>query len=150
MIICSRGINTKKNKKMVIPIIFVLIFTITNISGCLSLANFPISTWSPIVHYDNSSWVQLAGEIGVSFCKSDNHMFVYDTESHKNWSDYAFRRNNTFFRVFAFFDELNSSEITHGVTYYVRAVAYCYDFEKPFQDYKERYYQGDEKTFIVN
>jgi hypothetical protein len=142
-------VKLKKNKKMIIPIILLLVFIIPVFSGCVDLKGFPVWTNPPHVNYDFSN-INLKGQIGIPFCKAKNHSFVYDTVSHENWTDYPFivyepvGPNFIFIRGF-----LGFSDITHGITYYVRAVAYCYDFKKPFDKYAEGYYQGNEQTFFV-
>jgi hypothetical protein len=135
---------------MIIPIILLLVFVIAIFSGCLTMETFPVATITPEVSYEYHR-IDLTGEVGVPFCKAKERMFVYDTVPHENWSDYAFRvYDNTspidrYFRQgFGFYD------LKAGITYYVRAVAYCYDFKKRYIDYKDGYYQGNEKTFIFH
>jgi hypothetical protein len=144
-------VKLKKNKKIIIPIIFVLIFAGVIISGCVDPKGFPVWTISPDVDYWYEN-IQLIGQVGIPFCKAKNYTFVYDTISHENWSDYAIKKYVDIFPPYynSFYGVLIFSQVQYGVTYYVRAVAYCYDFKKPFQNYAEGYYQGDEKTFIVN
>jgi hypothetical protein len=140
----------KKNKKMIISIILLLVFIIPIFSGCLLMETFPVETIIPRVNWDYSN-VKLTGKIGVPFCKAKNHTLVYDNVSHENWSDYAIKLyidhvpsgDKFFYGILSFLD------LKSGVTYYTRSVAFCYDFEKPFLNYEEGYYQGDEKTFIV-
>ena len=78
-------------------------------------------------------------------------MFVYDTESHENWEDYKFNKSDFCppdgrqYGINLWFDE-----VPHKVTCYTRAVAYCYDFKRPFQDYEDGYYQSKEFTFYVD
>jgi hypothetical protein len=136
---------------MIISLIFVLIFVGVIISGCVDPKGFPVWTRSPDVS-DEFHRVQLIGQIGVQFCKAKNHTFVYDNESHENWKDYLLKEPVTVHdpETQFFYARVGFSEIKAGVTYYVRAVVYCYDFKKPFEKYAEGYYQGDEKTFIVN
>jgi hypothetical protein len=141
----------KKNKKIIIPIIFVLIFVGVIISGCVDPKGFPVWTREPDINYDFYN-VGLTGQIGVPFCKAKNHTFVYDIVSHENWEEYAYKMHDDLNPPNAqfFYGRLDFNKIQAGVTYYTRSVAYCYDFKKPFQNYAEGYYQGDEKTFIVN
>ena len=141
----------KKKKKMIIPIIFVLIFIIAMLSGCVSPDEFPIATRSPDVS-DEYDRIQLKAELGYPFCLAKNHTFVYDTEPHNNWEDYEFKEviYNLPNNLRKFFSGLFFDEVQHGVTYYVRAVAYCYDFKRPFQEYQEGYYQGEERTFYID
>ena len=140
----------KKHKKMIIPIIFVMIFIIVMLSGCIYREGFPVDTWDPRVKYQYTH-VHLLGEVGVPFCKARNHLFVYDTESHEDWEEYQYSRSgsaNPDDHLFA--TSLYFYEVQYKVTYYVRGVAYCYDFKYPFKDYEEGYYQGEEVTFYID
>jgi len=137
-----------KRRKILIPIIFVFIFFIAMFSGCYEIETFPVHTEPPEISemYKN---IQLIGEVGVPFCKATSHKFVYDTESHENWEDYAFRRDSWADpNDFRFHEVIVFCEVAVGVTYYFRAVAYCYDFKRPYEDYEEGFYQGGELTFI--
>ena len=142
----------KKKKVILIPIIFVSIFFLSILSGCVDPDTFPIVTKKPDVSHEYQR-VQLIGEIGVPFCKAKDHSFVYDTESHDNWEDYEFRKvdDNAPPDCRLFFNTIWFNEVQHKVTYYVRAVAYCYDFKKPYEDYEEKIYQAsNEVTFYVD
>jgi len=140
-----------KRRKILIPIIFVFIFFIAILSGCVDPEHFPIITKQTKVSFEYSH-IKLTGEVGVPFCKAKDHMFVYDTESHGNWEDYANREivDNVPPDKPRINAVLGFNEVQHKVTYFVRAVAYCYDFKKPFDDYEEGYYQGNEQTFYVD
>ena len=121
------------------------------LSGCTSLRYFPVETLEPDVSWDFER-VHLTGLIGVPFCKARNHTFVYDTESHENWEDYQYKISCEGYSPSSRrFDEgLSTRVLEHEVTYYVRAVAYCYDFKRPFKFFKEGYYTADKETFIIN
>ena len=137
-------------KKVWIASIFALIFTIALFSGCVYTDDFPVATFEISIN-DIYSMIHLEGAIGVPFCKAKNHTFVLDTESHENWEDYAIKVPVRGMEptAYLFAKNLFYGDVEHGVTYYVRAVANCYDFKRPFDDYEEGYYQGEDKTFIV-
>jgi hypothetical protein len=138
-----------KKKKMIMPFILLLVFIIPIFSGCVYPKGFPIWTRPTDVNYD-FKFVNFKGQVGIPFCMAKNHRFVYDNVSHENWTDYPFIVYDTAFPNDIFFQEqIGFYDIKHGITYHVRAVAYCYDFKKPFQNYAEGYYQGDEQTFFV-
>jgi hypothetical protein len=103
-------------------------------------------TLIPVVNGDYQ-YILLIAEVGVPFCKVKDCMFVYDNKSHENWSDYKFRKESSLY-YYRFHESIPFFEVLPHVTYYVRAVAYCYDFKKPFENYTDGYYQGAEKTFI--
>ena len=139
-----------EKKKIVLPILMVIILILVLFTGCVR-RDFPVETGRPDVNRDFAR-VQLIGFIGVPFCKARNHKFVYDTESHENWEDYQYiesvelvKPNERRFNA-----RLETQELEHKVTYYVRAVAYCYDFKRPFKIFEEGYYSGYEKTFYIN
>ena len=138
-------------KKVWIASILALMFTIAMFSGCIFPDEFPVKTIKAFVNPDREV-VGLRGGIGAVWCKARHHTLVWDDESHENWEDYEFMEEDENHppdsRRFAV--RLEFSEIQKGVTYYFRAVAYCYDFKRPFKDYEERYYQGEELTFIVD
>ena len=136
-------------KRLVIPIAFVLVLNIAMLSGCI-WETVPVETLTPRVEYD-FEYVHLKGRVAVPFCKAQNHKFVYDTEPHENWEDYAIKVPVRGMEptAYLFAKNLFYGDVEHGVTYYVRAVANCYDFKRPFDDYEEGYYQGEDKTFIV-
>ena len=138
-------------KKQLIPVIFVLIFIIAMLSGCILTDEFPISTASPSVNYEYIN-VGLSGYVGVPLCKARDHRFVYDTEPHENWEDYQFIEyaDNVPPDDYRFGAILGVVELQYKTTYYVRAVAYCYDFKYPYQDYEEGFYQGAEETFYID
>jgi hypothetical protein len=141
-----------KKTKIVITIAFALILTIAMFSGCLRGHGdeFPVVTIKPDVSHIYRN-VQLRGAVGYLFCKAKNHTFVYDTESHENWEDYAFTLSagpeppdaHYFYYILGF------SELQEDITYYVRAVVYCYNFKFPYKVYEEGYYQGRDQTFII-
>ena len=138
-------------KKILLPILMVIILTLVLFTGCTSLRNFPVGTIKPDVSRFFER-VHLRGIIGVPFCKARNHTFVYDTESHENWEDYQYKILDTAAgpNQRRFNARLDTWELEHKVTYYVRAVAYCYDFKRPFKIFEEGYYPGDEETFYIN
>jgi hypothetical protein len=79
-----------------------------------------------------------------------NHTFVYDTEPHEYWENYSFAIEGRLHpNEPNFYAKLHFSDIQHDITYYLREVAYYYDFKKSFEDYEDGYYQGKEKTFII-
>lgn len=141
----------KKKKKMIIPIIFLLIFIIAIFSGCLYTDQFPIATGPPSVNYQYIN-VGLSGYVGVLLCKARDHRFVYDNDSHENWEDYAYVKyaDNVPPDEFRYGAHLGFFELKYKTTYYVRAVAYLYDFKYPYQDYEEGFYQGEQKTFYID
>jgi hypothetical protein len=140
-----------KKKKKLLPILIVIILILVLFTGCTSLRHFPITTVEPDVSRDFQR-VHLRGIIGVPFCKARNHKFVYDTESHENWGDYQYKISGEVYsntsRIFT--AALYTPDLEHKVTYYVRAVAYCYDFKRPFKIFEEGHYSGDEETFYIN
>jgi hypothetical protein len=149
MIILMGG-KKMKNKKRVIAIILLLVFVIIVFSGCLKMETFPVDTGPPD-NNDDYSRIDLTGEVGFPLCLTKDHMFVYDTVSHENWSDYEFIKSVTYpsHYVKFFRGSLGYWDLKLHVTYYVRAVAYCYNFKKPYDDYVDGYYQGEEKTFKI-
>ena len=136
-------------KKILLPILMVIILILVLFTGCINLNDFPVKTISPSVNYDFNN-VQLKGYIAFPFCKSKNYKFVYDTESHENWEEYKHNVSATAGPYGGRFVEvMQFSEFEHKVTYYIRGVAYCYDFRRPFKHYEEGYYAGSNvKLFI--
>ena len=134
-------------KRLVIPIAFVLVLNIAMLSGCI-WETVPVETLTPRVEYD-FEYVHLKGRVAVPFCKAQNHKFVYDTEPHENWEDYEFKRPVFNTPSYTFAEKIYFWEVEPGVTYYVRAVAQCYDFKMPFKSYEEGWYQGKELSFYM-
>ena len=133
---------------LLLGIIFFILISLILLSGCISEGRVPVATINAEVRREFQS-VSLNGRIAFPFCKANNTMFVYDTESHENWEDYNFTIeadiSGARFAVRIFDDE-----VEHYKTHYFRAVAYCYDFKGPLRNYEEGYYAGIEKTFYIN
>jgi hypothetical protein len=140
-----------KRKKILLPILIVIILILVLFTGCTSLRYFPVETLEPDVSWDFER-VHLRGYIAVPFCKARGHKFVYDTESHENWEDYQYKISGEVYSPSSrrFDAGLSTRDLEHEVTYYVRAVAYCYDFKRPFKNFEEGHYTGGEETFYIN
>jgi hypothetical protein len=137
-----------KKKKLLIPIVFTVILSVAIFSGCfaIDLLKEPIAAHSDIDNYDQR--IDLTGHWSL-LCKAKDFKIVYDKETHDNWEDYNHIRtagSNEHYRVFSI--SLFQRDVDYGVTYYWRAVAYCYDFKGRFRNLEEGIYQTEEQTFI--
>jgi hypothetical protein len=140
-----------EKKKKLLPILIIIILILVLFTGCTGQREFPVQTQKPDVSWDFER-VQLIGFIAVPFCKACNHRFVYDIESHENWEDYQFTETVDGLSPYEsrFNAGISTRDLEHKIMYYVRAVAYCYDFIGRFKDYEEGYYSGSEKTFYID
>ena len=137
-----------EKKKSIFIIIFVLILFLILLSGCIGEGRIPVATIYSHVDWD-LELVILYGAIAYPFCKASSTMFVYDTESHENWEDYNYSIGVTPSKPYRFTAGIRDDQVQHHITYYFRAVAYCYDFWGPLRNYEEGYYAGMELTFYV-
>ena len=131
-------------KKVWIASILALIFTIAIFSGCLGSGKVPVVT---LRAYENAVCRAFAEGQWSVFCKASDQCFVYDSRSHETWEDY---------RVIVKADMINHItkrwksellELLFGVTYYVRVIAYCYNFWGPLKNFEDGWYQGEELSF---
>ena len=136
-------------KKLVIPVIFILIFLISILSGCIVDYDKPVTTIKNHVIYYNYTHHFYGG--WSPFCEAKDFMVVIDTQYHDNWENYSKRISGDYYsvshkiRIFLAVCYLN--EIPQNTVIHWRAVAYCYDFKGPLRGLEDGFYQGEDKTF---
>jgi len=152
------------NKRIIIPILFILIFLIAAFSGCISKDDILEKYEFPVKSYFAQYWpdkIVLQGGVmedypiygqKIYICSSYNYQFVYDIEKHNDWQDYyyrvdAYRDPDSNFMIIS---EIDIDEFDPDVTYHFRFVAYCHSFTTLYNInylFHEGWYQGKDVVF---
>ena len=131
-------------KKVMIPIIFVLVLIVAMFSGCQVDLTTPVYTDG--AYWYGYPYTHLKGGLeGYGAFKASNQSFVVDTVSHENWENYSDRYAaiipyKSIFYIAIYWDDLPEGK------YYFRALAYCYDFRNDL-NFTDGWYQGAEMSF---
>ena len=137
-------------KKLIIPIVFVLVLTIAGLSGCFNpntiLLRQPLTTRT-VIHWRYES-IHLWGYWSI-FCHAKDIKIAWDSGSHENWENYShieacevqweLRESWLILHLY--------DDIQPDTDYYYRVVAYCYDFIGTLRDFEDGIYQSKEATF---
>ncbi|MDH7506739.1 MAG: hypothetical protein QHH15_02985 [Candidatus Thermoplasmatota archaeon] len=128
-----------KKKTTIVLSLMLLLLAVTFLSGCVGPR--AISTWGWEHINDEGTAVRLWGHLTISEnFQNWKAWFVYDTESHSNWENYAYRVEADSYHDFNYFS-VDIYNLSRPTTYHYRAVG-------EYQGQGNVIRVGDDLTFI--